>query len=141
MRGDTVTVPRWVAEEIAARYDPRDEAVVAMAEAAGESLPWSMLRPLISDLEHEDRDRAFFVQAQVDQLQAYATARLGELDVDLRDHRVLYEAVCVLALVHECAVNGAENGALNDDEASAIRALARALGAALGRLAPDEARS
>ncbi len=96
---------------------------------------------LIGDLEAEDRDRLVAAQAQVDQLQAYATMRLDELDVDLRDPRVLYEAVCVLALVHECAVNGANNGALNDDEASAIRGLTRALGCALGRLAPAEARS
>lgn len=149
MSRDTVTVSRddleLVTKYAATALDLIfDRGVFAtllrLDEAASAQIPWTVLRPLISDLEAEDRGRLEAARAQIDQLQAYATHTLGDLGVDIRDPRVLFEAVAVLALVHQCAVNAAENEALSDDEASAVRALTRSLGVALGRLAPEEAR-
>jgi hypothetical protein len=144
---ETVVVPRDSLELVLAaargRLLDRDRFLAAceIETILDRPIPWATLRPLIVALQAEDESRMPFIRAQVDQLQAYATHALGDLDVDLRDPRVLYEVVAALALVHQCAVNGAENEVLNDDEASAVRGLTRSLGAALGRLAPDEARA
>jgi hypothetical protein len=149
---ETVPVPRWAADLLAALgvtvrdalLGPPDDiraALDAVVVAAREPIPWGPLRPLIDNLRDESGTQPIHATAQLDQMRGYVTERLRQLDVEVRDPRVLYEALCVVALVHECAVNAAENGALNDDEASAVRACARIIGAALGPLAPDEARS
>lgn len=139
---DSIVIRRELAEELlAAPFDPSvGVAYAELASAARHAVAWEPLRPLIADLRSEDEHRELRASWQLDQLQAYISDRLSDLGIDVRDERVLYEAICVVALVHECTRNGLENGAVDQAEEVAMRALCRAIGAALGRFAPPAAR-
>jgi len=140
---DTVTVPRWVAKTLARQqFAFTDEAATALEElriAAGEEIPWSNVVALIH--QFEDETSSPHIRGQLDQLQQYATNRLRMLEVDVRDPRVLYEAICVLGLIAEAARNGRDNGVIAADTATEMQSVCRMLGASLGRYAPDEART
>lgn len=101
-----------------------------------QTVRWDRARPLLAELRAETIEWPHSARASVDQLQAYATARLAQLGIDIRDRRVLYEVLVILSLVNECSRNGHDNGLLNDDEDSAIRGLLRALGRAFAQLVP-----
>lgn len=148
---ETVSIPRSAALALVALDVPAEQVSPGMVDAARDAVRdlydallrpvrWDVVRPLVAELRAETVEQGLAAVAGADQLQAYASARLAELEVDVRDGRVLYEVLVVLCLVHECARNGRENGLLEPSEEAAIRGLLRALGRAFAELAPDEAR-
>lgn len=140
---DTVRVSRAALRTVAGLSFPIDKAgaLVDIVEALNTPVPWHRARALVADLRFEIAQHGPVATAGADQVQAYATSRLAELEVDVTDPAVLYEVLVVLALVRECARNGWDNGVIDYETEQQIASVCRALAAGLVVLAPDEARS
>lgn len=100
---------------------------------------WARLRPIVDELRREAGGTPALV-AGADQLRTYLVGQAATFDVDLTDSASLYAVLVALALVRECARNGASAGIVTPDEDEAVRALCRAISLALADLAPAEAR-
>lgn len=135
----SIVLSRAAAEELARLSYPAS-AVLAVHElrsALERPTPWQRAEELITELRQEIAGSPKATHG-VDQMQAYITARLRVLELDVADERVLYEAFCLLALVRECARNGRHNGVIDESEEGGVATVCRAIATALVVLVPRE---
>lgn len=109
-----------------------------LARAAATPVPWERATGLLRDLRARILIDAPTVSG-ADQLQAYVTGRLADLDVDVTDERVLYEALAVISIVSGVADTARANGQISGDANATISGICRAVAAGLAILAPTDA--
>jgi hypothetical protein len=113
-------------------------AGIAVEQTLEEHVPWHRAKELITDLHETLRETGTH---GADQVQAYATGFLDQLEVNVREPRVLYETLAVIALVRACARNGHANEIITHEVEEVVASVCRALATALAVLAPAEARA
>lgn len=104
-------------------------------------IPWQHVAPALRHLQAEAADAGLPLLVGLDQMQAYVRDRLDQLDLVVAEPEVVYTALCVLALMVECARNGCDNGIVTKEEAVGIASIVRSLAAVFAMYAPEEAKS
>lgn len=135
----SIVLSRTSAEILARLIYPTPAALAVheLRSALERSTPWERAEALIAELR-QDIGGSPSATHGVDQMQAYITARLRVLELDVTDERVLYEAFCLLALVRECARNGRHNEILDPATEDGVATVCRAIATALVVLVPRE---
>jgi hypothetical protein len=103
-------------------------------------IPWHLTAKAVAYLRDRDHGLEPLARHNADELQAYVRDFLDRFEMVVADPRIVFHGLVFLCLIAECAQNGHQRGAFDEDEAIAVVALTRLVGSALVAHAPAEAR-